>query len=151
MPSLSREPTVVEAGSSVQPANEKATEQLTRSVAKLPIRRTPPTMTGGRPVLRFINGGREGDLIEVTAFIIAGRQQEAHLVIPDPKVSRRHFCLMYDGFFLTAIDDGSANGSYLNGNRITCPVILYPGDILRAGDTELRVEAEHGSGLGGSL
>ena len=78
--------------------------------------------------------------MQVHEAVVAGRHLNCQLEIPDPKVSRRHFCLMYDGFFLTAVDGGSANGTYVNNSRITSPIILYPGDIIRVGDTELQVE-----------
>ncbi len=37
-------------------------------------------------------------------------------------------------------DDGSTNGTYVNGARIDRPRRLTPGDILRVGETDLRYE-----------
>ena len=37
-------------------------------------------------------------------------------------------------------DDGSTNGTYVNGARLTRPRRLAPGDVVRIGETDLRFE-----------
>ena len=37
-------------------------------------------------------------------------------------------------------DDGSTNGTYVNGARLTSPRRLAPGDVVRVGETDLRYE-----------
>ena len=37
-------------------------------------------------------------------------------------------------------DLGSTNGTFVNGARITSQRLLQPGDVLRVGETELRLE-----------
>ena len=37
-------------------------------------------------------------------------------------------------------DLGSTNGTFVNGERITSQRLLQPGDVLRVGETELRLE-----------
>ena len=58
----------------------------------------------------------------------------------DPAASRNHAVveLRPEGFW--ARDYGSANGTYVNGQRIT-EHPLAPGDVLRIGSTEFRFEA----------
>jgi pSer/pThr/pTyr-binding forkhead associated (FHA) protein len=38
-------------------------------------------------------------------------------------------------------DVGSTNGTFVNGARVTTARLLQPGDVVRIGKTDLRVEA----------
>ena len=57
----------------------------------------------------------------------------------DPTVSRRHARLERQGGRWVLIDEGSRNGSFVNGQPVQQRVI-QAGDVLRFGNTELRVE-----------
>jgi hypothetical protein len=63
----------------------------------------------------------------------AGRSESNHIVLPDASVSRHHSTLFVDGDVLTVADQGSSNGTFVNGMRIQQPVQLRPGDILKIG------------------
>jgi hypothetical protein len=65
--------------------------------------------------------------------IIIGREAINDLVINDPEVSRRHARIMLrDGNF--QIEDlGSTNGTFVNGQRVTSPLVLYHGDAIELG------------------
>ena len=74
------------------------------------------------------------------AFIV-GRGKESHTALQDPRVSRKHCEIVCDGDRLILRDSGSAGGTYVNGERVEqCE--LAPGDVIRIGDSQLRVEAE---------
>lgn len=66
------------------------------------------------------------------------------VVVPDPRVSRRHALIraQEDGFWF--FDLGSVNGSYLNGRRITTSLLLKEGDEVKIGTHYYRFE-----GMGG--
>lgn len=55
------------------------------------------------------------------------------MVVPDPRVSRRHALIrrQEDGFWF--FDLGSVNGSYLNKRRVTTSQLLKPGDLVTIG------------------
>lgn len=58
----------------------------------------------------------------------------------DEKVSRSH-CTIYEaGGTLCLQDLNSSNHTYLNGNIITKAVYLKNGDVIRVGNTQLRVQ-----------
>lgn len=59
----------------------------------------------------------------------------------DSTVSSRHAVLdsRSDGVWVE--DAGSTNGTFVNGARVTSARLLQPGDIVRIGHTDLRVEA----------
>lgn len=67
-----------------------------------------------------------------------GRLADNDVVIPDPHVSRRHFAILVHANDTCEVHDtASKNGTYVNGQRITCPTRLKPGDEIRMCDHHL--------------
>lgn len=62
--------------------------------------------------------------------VTLGRSQKSDVYLPDQRASRRHAELRWDGEFCTLHDLDSANGTYLNGRRISEPAVLRDGDQL---------------------
>jgi FHA domain len=58
-----------------------------------------------------------------------GRGLTADLRIDDASVSRRHAILVQRGDGVRVLDDRSANGTFVNGRRISAQT-LEPGDVL---------------------
>lgn len=69
--------------------------------------------------------------------ITIGRSSENDIVIQDPKVSRTHLQLVSNGSNCSVVDLNSANGTYVNGKKISGEVHLSPNDTIRIGDTNL--------------
>lgn len=69
--------------------------------------------------------------------ITIGRSSENDVVIQDPKVSRTHLQLVSNGINCSVVDLNSANGTYVNGKKISGEVHLNPNDTIRIGDTNL--------------
>ena len=64
-----------------------------------------------------------------------GRDAHADLRIPDPRISRAHLILRFDQGRWLAIDNGSLNGTYLNGYRM--PVIdIHDGQSIHVGNPQ---------------
>jgi len=87
----------------------------------------------------FLTGLRAGQVVPITKSLLAGRSPECTLEVPDPNVSRQHTRLLFDGSTVTAVDNGSSNGTYVNDTRITGPLRLNHDDIVRLGETRLRI------------
>jgi len=68
-----------------------------------------------------------------------GRSSRNDLCLNDPFVSRLHAEIRRDGESFVLYDSGSANGTYHNGQRIESSAALQFGDVIRIGETELRV------------
>jgi ABC transport system ATP-binding/permease protein len=64
-----------------------------------------------------------------------GREAGTEIVIEDPQVSRRHATLTRQGTSYLIEDIGSTNGTYVNGKRVTAPVLLVNGDMIGLADT----------------
>ena len=78
---------------------------------------------------------------------IIGREAGNEIVIEDPQVSRRHAQLTRQGASYVVEDIGSTNGTYVNGKRVTAPVLLANGDMIGLADTVvLAVQAPLASG-----
>ncbi len=63
--------------------------------------------------------------------LFVGRTMECDLHLPAPAVSRRHAVFMAKGGKCGVKDLDSANGTYLNGARITKPMRLRDGDVVQ--------------------
>ncbi len=71
---------------------------------------------------------------------IIGRQSGSDLRIPSAAVSRRHCRLSFRDDFLSVEDLDSANGTFVNGERVQGLQVLRPGDELEVGPVSFRVE-----------
>lgn len=58
----------------------------------------------------------------------------------DPRVSKVHCAIVRKGDKLYLRDLGSRNGTYLNGERITQPVVLQKDDIIGIGETKIELQ-----------
>jgi pSer/pThr/pTyr-binding forkhead associated (FHA) protein len=73
----------------------------------------------------------------VTPEFRVGRHPECNLVLhEDPKVSRRHARIVRMGDECAIEDNGSINGTFLNGERLNVVSLLTPGDKIRIGQHE---------------
>ncbi|MBC7792539.1 MAG: AgmX/PglI C-terminal domain-containing protein [Clostridia bacterium] len=66
-----------------------------------------------------------------------GRLPSAQLKLEDPKVSRIHAVIEFAGNDATLTDMGSAQGTEVNGAKITSRLKLTHGDLVTIGDTQL--------------
>ena len=73
-------------------------------------------------------------LIAPLPFVI-GRGKECHHSIYSKEVSKRHASIIHNGKSFRIVDQGSTNGTYLNGQRIE-EADLSDGDILHFGGKE---------------
>lgn len=79
-----------------------------------------------------------------------GRRSDLTLSIPDPTVSGLHAEIVLDEQGLLVRDLGSANGSFINGERISGERRLHEGDMLQFASTAFRLrsgapQASHGT------
>jgi len=79
--------------------------------------------------------------VEVSGDTIVGRSKQADLCLQEGFVSRRHARLWLESGRLMVEDLGSANGTFVNGERLTQPVRLAPGDCVTFDAFDYFVEA----------
>ncbi|WP_372494606.1 FHA domain-containing protein [Mycobacterium colombiense] len=67
--------------------------------------------------------------------VVVGRDVQADVRIGDPRISRAHLILRFDQGRWLAIDNGSLNGTYLNGYRM--PVVdIHDGQSIHIGNPQ---------------
>lgn len=89
--------------------------------------------------------GRRSVSVPSGPFVI-GRSSESQLQLNDAHVSRKHAELTQQGSTWHVRDLGSRGGTFVNDVRVE-ESALKPGDRIRIGDTELRIESGESSSL----
>ena len=79
-----------------------------------------------------------------------GRSSRNDICIGDPFASRLHAEIVREGDQILLVDNGSANGTFLNGQRVTGTARLQTGDLVRIGETEIEYSAGDQSMLSGA-
>ena len=74
--------------------------------------------------------------------VVFGRASNCDVVLLEKKSSRKHFEVRKEGLTYYLKDLNSANGTYVNGKKIT-EVELVPGDEVRVGETLLKFSIEN--------
>lgn len=75
-----------------------------------------------------------------------GRAAECSVPIKDRFLSRRHAELLWSGSGWNVRDCGSANGTFLNGNKIQAETPIHAGDRIALGDSEVVFQGEESFG-----
>ncbi len=94
------------------------------------------------PILSWLEFS-DGRRFNLTGTATVGRAPENAVVLTDDQISRRHAIIQSQGegeFWL--VDLGSANGSYLNERRISQPLQLRVGDVIRLSAVEMTFHTE---------
>ena len=88
-----------------------------------------------KPVLEFRSGDGAGSVYEINdAEIAIGRSTNCHVVLEDKKSSRKHVVLKKKEGKVVLKDQGSSNGTLVNGERVD-ERELQSGDEIQVGDT----------------
>ena len=66
--------------------------------------------------------------------LIIGRDSTNAVPINDAEISRKHSRLSFQGGKYVLEDLGSTNGTFVNGQRLSGPVVLKPGDVVSLGE-----------------
>jgi len=69
--------------------------------------------------------------------INVGRARENQVCLDDVTVSRQHAWIKAEGEDFLVFDIGSANGTFVNDERVDAPRRLENGDVIRFGEVEL--------------
>jgi pSer/pThr/pTyr-binding forkhead associated (FHA) protein len=93
-----------------------------------------------RPQLRIVEPEElSGRLFDLDEELTIGRAAGCQITLDDTFVSQLHARVFRrEGQFLVE-DLGSTNGTYLNRQKVTGPMVLRPGDELQIGNTILEL------------
>jgi predicted component of type VI protein secretion system len=88
-------------------------------------------MSEAKFVLTLRTGPEEGKVYELDQeTIILGRDVTNDIILSDAEVSRRHSRLTLSAQGYVLEDLGSTNGTFVNGERLSGPYLLIPGDEI---------------------
>jgi pSer/pThr/pTyr-binding forkhead associated (FHA) protein len=87
--------------------------------------------------LRLIEDGAPTTQFVICGEMSIGRAPNNDIVFQESKVSRFHAIAKMEGNSFILTDNESSNGTFVNGEKITQPVELYPGDRINIGSYEL--------------
>ncbi len=98
-----------------------------------------PVGPAGQVRLVGLEGALLGSVFPIEKEVTIGRGEDRDIVVPDNAVSRRHcrITLEEDGYYI--VDEGSTNGTFVGGVRITREK-LKNGDIIQIGESKMRFE-----------
>src|SRR5436189_4433295 len=74
-----------------------------------------------------------------------GRVEDNAFQIPETSVSSHHAEIILKGNDVVVKDLNSTNGTFINGEKVT-ESVLKPGQVLKFGQVELRLEGKDGAG-----
>jgi pSer/pThr/pTyr-binding forkhead associated (FHA) protein len=98
------------------------------------------------PKLVLLSAGMTGRTHELKVDkTTVGRVEDNTFQIAEPSVSSHHCEILLRGTEVVVKDVGSTNGSYINGEKVT-ESVLKPGQILRLGQIEMRLETDAAPG-----
>ncbi|WP_044871515.1 FHA domain-containing protein [Pseudomonas sp. LFM046] len=103
-----------------------------------PAKARPKAETAARWFLQVIKGEHEGQKYHVTGSMTFGRSVKCELCFSDQELSRRHCEFFLKDDVLEVKDLASANGMYVNQQKVSTAV-LQPGDQIRMGSVTLLV------------
>ena len=87
-------------------------------------------------------GTQQGLSVPLEPTINLGRAADSTFLLEDDYSSARHAQLVQrDERTWVVTDLNSTNGTYVNGQRLTAPVAITLGDVIRIGKTLMRLEA----------
>lgn len=91
----------------------------------------------GQAYLEIISdSSREKGAVRLKEGFTVGRAAHCHLRLADQEVSRVHAQFVRTGLYWEIVDQGSTNGSLINGKRVA-RARLKPGDRIEIGQTVL--------------
>lgn len=88
-------------------------------------------------VIERPNTERNRVFIAKGAHLTIGRKEGKDICIPDARISRDHALIVSESSSVFIVDQGSREGTYLNGKRIDRREKLNPGDVIGLGDTTI--------------
>src|SRR3990172_6078564 len=80
--------------------------------------------------------------------VTIGRVQGNDIILPKGNVSKRHSRIVFKDCKFIIVDLKSTNGTYVNGRKITSPLVIKESDKIYIGDFILSVEEPMGMAAG---
>jgi hypothetical protein len=97
------------------------------------------TVVQGSWRLTVVQGADAGQSYAVGVQARLGRNPDNEIRLNDPQASRYHALIQRQRDSYVIMDQGSGNGTYVNGQLINRPTPLASGDVITIGNTQIKV------------
>jgi hypothetical protein len=97
------------------------------------------TVIQGAWRLTVVQGADAGQSFALGVQARLGRNSDNEVRLNDPQASRYHALIQRQQNAYLIIDQGSGNGTYVNGQLINRPTPLASGDVITIGNTQIKV------------
>jgi hypothetical protein len=97
------------------------------------------TVIQGAWRLTVLQGADAGQSFALGVQARLGRNSDNEVRLNDPQASRYHALIQRQQNAYLIIDQGSGNGTYVNGQLINRPTPLASGDVITIGNTQIKV------------
>ena len=122
-----------------------AFNQLRATPATAPAATTPPRVASPAKAKKATKGqvvivepaDLAGAVMSIGDELSIGRAAACTLTLDDTYVSQKHASIIWQDRQYLATDTGSTNGTFVNNERLSSPVVLRPGDRVQIGSTVL--------------
>lgn len=94
------------------------------------------------PIAYLLPGESDTAAHPIARETIIGRGDQADLLLADDTVSRRHASVRQDGHTVVVADLGSANGTFVNDERVFDGTRVEDGDVIRLGAARVRIRVD---------
>jgi len=132
-------------------APDSAMHRLSETMHGIPVTPMPstprvapaPRTAPGSVLDTFLvrNGSLKGNRLQVKVPVVnIGRAEYNDIVIPDESVSTMHAKLQRREEIWVLSDNGSTNGTFVDGERLSGETVLSPGALIRFGETAVMFE-----------
>lgn len=91
---------------------------------------------GPKHLAMLVNKSQPGRKYDLKGTVNVGRSADNDVAVDHPTVSRHHAWVKEDQGEFLVFDVGSANGTFVNDERVEAPRQLASGDIVRFGEVE---------------
>lgn len=104
-----------------------------------------PRAPGQTPALEICRGPDRGKrYVLADDTLVVGRRRDCDIVLDDPSVASRHATFRHNAGAVMVADQGTLNGTYLNGRPVMDQAALVDGDELMIGKFRLVFRARAG-------
>jgi len=132
-------------------APDSAMHRLSETMHGIPVTPMPniprvapaPRTAPGSVLATFLvrSGSLKGNRLQVKVPVVnIGRAEYNDIVIPDESVSTMHAKLQRREEIWVLSDNGSTNGTFVDGERLSGEAVLSPGALIRFGETAVMFE-----------
>jgi pSer/pThr/pTyr-binding forkhead associated (FHA) protein len=118
---------------SAPPARPGKPDRQERKQAKQEAKRPPPQLIVVEP------SDQKGRAYQVGNEVTLGRAAGCQITVDDSFVSQLHARVFERDGRLLVEDLGSTNGTYLNRQKVSGPMVISPGDRLQVGNTVMEL------------